>query len=800
MTGISRDELGKLTSGDIAKILNVEPASGLSEQEAKRRISDYGFNEIAEEKKSTLLLLARKFWNASAWVLEAAALISFLLGKLLDFYVILALIVFNAVLSYSQELKANDALEKLKEKLQIRVRVKRDGNWIVTSSRFIVPGDIVRVRAGDFVPADLKISEGEVETDQSALTGESLTVSRKVDDVLYSGSVVKRGEATGIAALTGRMTYFGRTAELVKIARPRLRIERVIERVVAIMVTLVIVLIGVALISFILRGEDPLLLLPLVLVLIVGSIPIALPAMFSISLALGAEQLSGADVLVTRLDSIEGAATMDVLASDKTGTITMNRMNISRVVPYSDSEEDILLFGALASDEANQDPIDMAFMERASERIRSGNYKVKNFVPFDPSTRRTEATAIIEGREITVTKGAVNTLLELCTSVQAKEIEEKATSLASSGSRVLAVAHREGKGDWKFAGLVSMSDPPRPDSAELIRDLKNMGVRVKMLTGDAVMVARDIAVSVGIGDRVVSAKELSRRKEEAAELAWESDGFAEVYPEDKYMIVGALQKSGHIVGMTGDGVNDAPALRQADVGIAVSSATDVAKSAAGVVLTSPGLVNAVSLIRIGRQIYERVNTWTLSRLTRTFQNVVFVTLALLITGIYVISAFDMVLLLFLFDFVTLSLSTDNVRWPSKPASWNIRNLVNSSSLLGSAMMLESFVPLYFLLHSSLKITELQTLVFGYLLFSNIFNLMNIRERGNFWTSRPSSVLLLSIGGDIVLAFAIMLLGIPGLMRVPFVPLFLIFTAAILFNLIANNFLKTALHKFFGVSW
>ncbi|MBX8643322.1 MAG: plasma-membrane proton-efflux P-type ATPase [Thermoplasmata archaeon] len=798
---ISKDEMVSMSFQSIAERLGSDLKNGLASSEAQSRISRYGYNEIEGEKKNPLISLGKKFWNASAWILEFAAFLTFILGKLLDFYIIVALIVFNAILSFSQEMKANEALEALKNRLQVRARVLRSGEWSTIEARLLVPGDIIRVRAGDFVPADMKIIDGDVEIDQSALTGESLTVTRKKDDPAYSGSILKRGECSGIVVFTGKNTYFGKTAELVRIAHPRLRIEHVISRVVAWMILLVAILLAVAVASFILRHENVITLVPLMLVLVVGSIPIALPAMFSISLALGAEQLSRSEVLVTRLDSIEGAATMDVLASDKTGTITINKLSISEIVPFGCSENEAMLYGALASDSANQDPIDTAFLEETGKRgIDLSKFSITRFIPFDPATRRTEAEVSSENDEIAVAKGAVETIAQMCGKFDRTLLDEEIKKASVSGSRVIAVAARKRNGRWEMKGLIAMSDPPRSDSAQMISELKDLGVKVKMLTGDAVPVAHTIAETVGIGRNIISVRQLKENREGMADLAWSSDGFAEVYPEDKYLIVGALQKAGHIVGMTGDGVNDAPALRQADVGIAVSSATDVAKGAAGVVLVSPGLKNAVSLVRIGRQIYERVNTWTLSRLTRTFQNVVFVTIALLLTGLQVLSTFDMVLLLFLFDFVTLTLSTDNVVWPRKPARWNMFDLAEASSIIGTVMVIESFFALYFILRSGLAIAGIQTLVFDYLLYSNIFNLINIRERRNFWSSRPSSVMSAAITADIVISAVMSVTGIPGLHSAPFDYVVLTFLLALLFNLGINNFVKLLSLKYLRLSW
>ena len=780
---------------EVVRSLGTDLARGLSEEEAKRRLGEFGYNAVEEERRNPLKDLAKKFWNSTAWILEAAAVLSYVLGKYLDFYIIVALIVVNAFLSFTEEQRANRALELLKSKLQVQSRVLRDGTWKLVPAKFLVPGDVVRLRLGDFVPADVKLVEGEIEVDQSALTGESLPVTKKRGDVAFSGSVVRRGEATGVVILTGTNTYFGKTVELVKIARPRLRVEGVVSRVVAWMMVIVIALIVATGVYFLVRGLDFLDFLPLALVFIVAAIPIALPAMFTVSLALGSQELSRAGVLITRLDAIEGASTMNVLATDKTGTITMNKLAVNRVIPLKGDEREVLLYGALASREEDQDPIDLAIINKAKEKgIKLEDWKVLEFKPFDPSTRRTESTVAKDGKTLRLTKGSIDTISKLCGIADEREVYSKAEEEAKMGCRVLAVAKNEGS-KWELVGLVSLRDPPRPDSAELIKELKDLGVKVIMLTGDAEPVARQIAKEVGIGENVVK---VSVFKENPG-IVNQIDGLAEVYPEDKFEVVKLLQSQGKVVGMTGDGVNDAPALRQADVGIAVSNATDVAKAAAAVVLTVPGLRNIVDVVKIGRRIYERVNIWILSRIIRTFQNVIFVALAFMLLGKYVISTFDMVLLLFMFDFVTITMSTDNVRWPRKPATWNVSGLVKAASVLGAVMVLESFAVLFYL-YVGLPLSVLQTSVFLYLLFSNIAMLLNIRERRNFWDSSPSKVMLFTMIADIIVAVLIATFGIPGLHPVPLYLTLETLGLAFVINLVVNNFVKVAAVRALGLEW
>lgn len=804
---VSKEELINLPVEQVIKILKTDPNSGLSSEEVKERQRKYGFNDIPEEKRNPFIIFGKKFWGPSAWILEIAAVLSYILGRMLDFYMIISLIILNAIISWSQEQKANKALKLLKSKLQVQARTLRDKKWSLIAARELVPGDIIRIRSGDFVPADIKIIAGEAEVDQSALTGESLPVYKQVNDTIYSGSIVRRGEVNGVVILTGIQTYFGKTVELVKIAKPRLRIEKVISRVVTWMVLLTGSLLGLAIIVTILRGENLLALLPLFLVLIVASIPIALPAMFSISLALGSKELSDVGVLVTRLDAIEGGATMDVLVTDKTGTITQNKLTVGKIITLNSGEDEVILYGSLASQEANQDPIDIAFIEEAKKRnLNIFEYVQQSFKPFDPSTRRTEAVIIHDKDEFKVTKGALDIIAKLCnmSDYDLASLNVKVEELARVGYRVLAVAYDRGDG-WKMAGLVGLRDPPRTDSPILIKELKELGVQIKMLTGDALLIAKQIAKDIGIGEKIIKVADIKEIAQQdilkAAKLAEESDGFAETYPEDKYIIVKALQSSGHVVGMTGDGVNDAPALRQADVGIAVSNATDVAKGAAGVVLTQPGLRNMVDLIKIGRRIYERISTWILSRLTRTFQDVIFVTLALVLTGHYVISALGMILLLFLFDFVTLTLSTDNVRWLKRPATWNVTNLIKISIILGTFMVIESFIMLHIAL-TYLRLTEEELMTFGflYILYNNIFNLLNIRERRNFWESKPSKPMLIAMTGDMIFAAILSIIGLPGLHPITLTLVLIILTYTFIFYLIINNFIKVATAKLLGLAW
>jgi len=734
---------------------------------------------------------------------------SLVLGNYFDFYIIGALIIVNAIIGFAQEEKASSAVEALKKRLEVNARVLREGKWRNVPAKELVPGDIVRVRAGDFVPADLKIVEkSQVSADQSALTGESMTVEKNRDDLLYSGSIVKRGETTGVVVAIGSRTYFGKTTELLQSARPKLHMEEITSRIIKWLLVMVGILIGLLLAVSFVDKINILEATSIALVLVVFAVPVALPAMFTVSMAIGSKELASKGVLVTRLSASEDAASMDILCADKTGTITENKLSVTSLIPSNGfSDNDLILYGALASQEANQDPIDVAFISAARQRnLFSGRQFIQEeFIPFDPSTRRTEALVRYNGTDFRVMKGAVNVIAEACGIDLAElEINQRIKDLAQKGYRTLAVATTDKGEKLSFCGLVGLYDNPRPDSKALIEELGELGVSVKMLTGDALPIAKEISKQVGLGDAVMRASELRSNRNESTKVENSEksiDCFAEVYPEDKYNIVKAFQTKSHTVGMTGDGINDAPALRQAEVGIAVSNATDVAKGSASVVLTDEGLSDIVGLVKIGRIIYQRIVTWILNKIVKTFEVSVFVALAFLFTGLYVVSAVDIVLLLFLIDFVTISLSTDTVSWSQKPDRWNVTALVKVGISLGVLTLAELFGLLYLgmkYLGLSGDINRLHTFVFAALLYMGLFTVLIVRERTHFWNSRPSKPLLVAVIGDMFLVGALVTIGIRIVAPLPFIDLLFLFSYVAFFSLVPNDFAKRRLMKEFGV--
>jgi H+-transporting ATPase len=692
----------------------------------------------------------------------------------------------------------------LRRRLQVTARVLREADWQIIPARELVPGDIVRVRPGDIIPADIKLLAGALSVDQSALTGESRDADKAPGDVLSSGSVVRRGEGNGVVMLTGAQTYFGRTTELVQQARPKLHIEAVVAKVVRWLFVIVGTLLGVVIVLSLFRAAPLVEVVPLMLVLLMSAVPVALPVMFTVSMAVGAKELAKRGVLVTRLSAAEDAATMDVLCVDKTGTITMNQLAVTGVIPLGHAtESDVLFAGALASQEANQDPIDLAFLAAAKERQTFDGLPAitpVSFMPFDAKNRRTEAVIEQSGQRLRVMKGAVRTIAAAC-GLQPAAIEALAAQVsepARKGYRTLAVARGPEHDTPELVGLVTLYDPPRPDAKQLIAALRGLGVSVKMLTGDALAVASEIAQGVGLL-HIRSVADLkavgAQAGNESADLLSGADGFAEIYPEDKYIVVQHLQAAGHITGMTGDGVNDAPALRQAEVGIAVSSATDVAKGAASVVLTEPGLTNIVTLVEQGRTIYQRVLTWIVNKISRTILKAAFVAIAFVVTGKFVVSAFAMLLLVFMTDFAKISLATDNVQPSRKPETWNIGGFIVVAVVLGVAMVLETLLFLYigwsrFGLASNDH--ALYTFCFLMLLYFAAFSIVSARERRWFWTTMPSKTLAASLVAEVAVGTILTLVGLPGLAPLPWWQTLAIFVYAMFSCLIINDSLKVAM--------
>ncbi len=797
---------------DTLATLHVNPATGLTPAEAADRLKKQGYNEVAEQKAHPVLKFLGKFWGVSAWMLELIMVLSLVLRHYADFAIVSALLVINAALGFAQERRAAGVMATLRKRLQVSARVLRDSKWQVVPARELVPGDIVRVRPGDIVPADVKVLTGTLSVDQSALTGESKNVNKQPGEVLSSGSIVRREEGNGVVLLTGANTYFGRTTQLVQTASPKLHIEAVVSQVVRWLFIIVGALLSLVVVISLMRGAPLLEMIPLMLVLLMSAVPVALPVMFTVSMAIGSGELAKRGVLVTRLSASEDAATMDVLCVDKTGTITLNQLAVTDVVPQEHATEaDVLFAGALASQEANQDPIDLAFLAAARTRhVFDGVPAVTpvSFAPFDPKSRRTEAVVEQNGQRLHVMKGAVRTIAEACglAPPAIESLEAHVRESALKGYRTLAVARGPETGPLGLVGLVSLYDPPRPDAGQLIAELRELGVPVKMLTGDALAVACEIGKGVALPNirRAADLKAASAQPgNQAVDLLAGADGLAEIFPEDKYLVVQHLQAAGHVVGMTGDGVNDAPALRQAEVGIAVSSATDVAKGAASVVLTEQGLTDIVALVEQGRTIYQRVLTWIVNKISRTILKSAFVAIAFVATGQFVVSAFAMLLLTFMTDFAKITLATDHVRSSKRPETWKIGGFVIVSVVLGLAMVAEALHGLAFgwsRYHlepvADVQDKPLHTFSFLILLYFAVFSVVSARERRWFWSTWPSKSLLAALTADALAGTILALVGLPGLAPLPWDQMFAIFSYALVSCLVVNDALKVLLIKRF----
>jgi P-type E1-E2 ATPase len=642
--------------------------------------------------------------------------------------------------------------------------------------------------------------------DQSTLTGESQDADKAPGAVLAAGAVVRRGEGNGVVLLTGAKTRFGRTTELVQLARPKFHIDAVMAKVVRWLFLVVGALLGMVAVVSGLHGTPLLEVAPLLLILLLSAIPLSLPVMFTVSMAVGSKELAKRGVLVTRLSAAEDAATMDVLCVDKTGTITMNRLAVTDVIPLAPATEaEVLFAGALASQEANQDPIDLAFLAAAGERHVFDNLpKVTpvSFAPFDAKNRRTEAVVEQNGQRLRVMKGALRTIAEAAglPPPAVAALEARVSAAGAKGHRTLAVAQGPATGALTLVGLVSLYDPPRPDAGPLIAALKDRGVAVKMLTGDALAVASAIARDVGLPTirRMADLKAAGAPAgNDTVDLLADADGFAEIYPEDKFIVVQHLQAAGHVTGMTGDGVNDAPALRQAEVGIAVSTATDVAKGAASVVLTEPGLTNIVALVEQGRTIYQRILTYIINKISRTILKTAFVAIAFVVTGKFVMSAFAMLLLVFITDFAKISLATDRVRPSRKPETWNIGPLITVSVVLGVLMVAEALLVLWSGWSRCGLATDdraLYTFSFLTLLYFAAFSIVSARERRWFWATLPSKAVAAAVLAEVLVGTVLTRIELPGLMPLPWSQTLAIFAYAMVSCLIVNDTVKVLMIK------
>jgi H+-transporting ATPase len=780
-------------------------ADGLSDAEVKNRLEKFGTNEIVENKQHPLLEFLLRYWGPMPWLLELAMGLSFALGHYLEGVIIFMLLTMNAVIGQIHSSSSQKVIELLKKKLAIRAKVLRNKIWSKEDAKGIVIGDIISVKLGDIVPADARILTGELSVDQSALTGESLPMETGVSDIIYSGSIIRRGEATGIIINTGANTYFGKTTELVKKAKPNSHQQEVMMAVVKYMMYLGIAASILVSVTALLMHLGILLILTFVVIFLLGAIPVALPAVLTIVQSVGATELANKGALVTRLDSVEDAASIDIICFDKTGTITQNKLSVIGSIAFSgNKKEDVLRLASLTSHKEGMDLIDLAVIEYATiSEVNFIDYKQISYTPFDPSVKRTEAIIEAGGKQFRAVKGAAQIIMSLCHDTDKgtlEEVNKTVDGFSKKGYRTIAVARSEGDdlNNLQLVGLLPLADPPRPDSKSMIAQARKLGIKPLMLTGDSMDIAKEISNQIGIGNNIIRMADIKNLSaDQQLKTVSECDGFAEIYPEDKYTIVKLLQSGGHMVGMTGDGVNDAPALKQAEMGIAVSNSTDVAKAAASVVLTESGVGVIIDAITISRQTYQRMLTWVINKVAKVIEFVVLLTIGFFWLHNILLTLLGVSFLVFANDFVTMSLATDNVKHTSNPNKWNVKDNILASLIPALCYVLEDIsVILAGKYYFHLQWNELTTLVMLSLIFNSQFRVLIVRERRHFWSSLPGKGLLISSTAAIIVFAVIAIFGIliPALNPLVVLP---VFSFSALFT-IGIDFPKYYLFKKFGL--
>ncbi len=763
-----KDDLKSLPMAELQKKLE-STSEGLTEAEAKKRLTQYGPNQIEEKKTNMFLKFLSYFWGPIPWMIEAAVILSAVASHWPDFFIILVLLLANAMVGFFEEREAGNAIEALKAKLAVKARVKRDGKWINPASRELVPGDVIRLRLGDIVPADARLLDGDsVEVDQSALTGESLPISRKPGEAVYSGSIIRQGEIGALVYATGSNTYFGKTAQLVQEAHTVSHFQKAVLKIGNYLIILAVALVAVIIAVAIFRGDPILTTLQFALVLTVAAIPVAMPTVLSVTMAVGARLLAKKQAIVSKLVAIEELAGVDMLCADKTGTLTQNKLTLGDPFGVNNFPADqVILNGALASRAENNDTIDLAVLGGLKDKDAMKGYDVVHFQPFDPVHKRTEATVKDkDGKEFKVTKGAPQVILELSDNAAKikQAVENAVDEFAARGFRSLGVARDDGKGQWQFVGVLPLFDPPREDAKETIATALAMGVKIKMVTGDALAIARETAKKLDMGTNILDASSLgdSKKKEttEVAKSIENADGFAQVFPEHKFHIVDVLQKRGHIVGMTGDGVNDAPALKKADCGIAVSDATDAARAAAAIVLMTPGLSVIIDAIKESRKIFQRMNSYAIYRIAETLRVLLFMTLSILVFNFYPVTAVMIVMLALLNDGAILSIAYDNVKYKDQPEAWNMRMVLGISTVLGIIGVVSAF-GLFYLGERVFHIdrSHIQTLMYLKLSVAGHLTIFLTRTRGPFWSIKPAKVLWIAVLGTQMVATLIAVYGL-----------------------------------------
>jgi H+-transporting ATPase len=806
--------------------LRVDPATGLSATEAQARLQEYGFNEIQEKEEALWHRIFRRFWGPIPWMIEIAAVLSAFVQKWDDFTIITIMLLVNAGLDFFQEHRALNALKALKQRLKAEIIVLRDGEFKSIPVRELVPGDIIRLRIGNIVPADVQLLQGDyLALDQSALTGESLPVDKKVNELAYASTVVKQGEMLAVVVNTGTHTNFHTVVALVAKAslEERSHFQKMVIRIGDFLMLVTIALVVLIVMVSLFRHENFLEIARFALVLTVAAIPVALPAVLSVTMAVGAVNLARRQAIVSRLTAIEELAGVGVFCTDKTGTLTRNEMQVAEPVVFKGHDErELFLVAALASKPENQDPIELPIFQYIQQKQPDADwqsYQQQSFTPFDPVRKRTEAEIAKDGEQFIAVKGAAQILLGMT------ELDDEATNninqtvdqLAAKGYRTLAVGRRNGDAPLEFLGLIPLFDPPRDDSKEVITEMQDYGVEVKMVTGDNLAIAREIGNVLGLKQRTLRAAQLTgsgstellslarvlssaiyqRLKPEVSrkqaqqfadevmktvddlydtrilerefihthesaiiDMIESINIFAEVVPEDKYRIVDTLQKGGHIVAMTGDGVNDAPALKKADCGIAVSNATDAARAAADIILTAPGLGVINEAVKQARITFERMKSYATFRIAETIRIILFMTLSIVVFNFYPITALMIILLALLNDLPILAIAYDNTRVSQRPVRWNMQTLLGIASLLGGMGVIASFLLFFLLKEAGFSEPVIQTMLFLKLIVAGHSTLYVTRTDGWFWQRPyPAPLLLVATFGTEILGTLIAVYGV-----------------------------------------
>ena len=756
-----RDEKGRQAAETAGAEAARDEARGLTGAEAARRLAEDGPNEVAERRRNPVLAFLRRYWGPMPWLLELAALLALLVGHATEAVVIAVLLTVNAVVGQLQSASAGRAVALLRRDLSVRVRCLRDGAWTEVAARELVRGDVVLLGLGRVAPADVRVLAGDADADLSSLTGESLPRALGPGDEVPAGAVVTRGSVTALVTATGERSELGRTAALVRDAAPRSRQQELLFSIVRYMMYVGVaasVVVGAYALA---RGAGLVDAASLVVTFLMGAVPVALPAVLAIVQAAGALALSREGVLVTRLDSVEDAASIDVFCLDKTGTLTTNRLEVTDVVALGGHDAaEVVRAAALASEATGSEAIDAAIRRRAAaDGVGGGGARQLGYTPFDPATKRTEAVVgRADGTRSLVVKGAPRVIAGLARGGEG--LEAAVGRLSARGLRCVAVAAGADEENLVVLGLLGLADPPRDDAAALVGRLRALGVRPMMVTGDDVAIAREVATAVGVGPRVRRVAEL-RAADPAARraLVEGSDGFAEVLPADKHLIVTLLQEAGHTVGMTGDGVNDAPALAQAELGCAAPGATDVARGAASAVLTGDGLAGIVDALTESRRAYQRMLTWVINKVTKVVESTALLAAGYVLTGDMMVSLLGMSLLIFANDFATMSIATDNVSATSSPNGWDLRSIACASSVLGALFAVEELAVAWLAAGPlGLGAGAEQTLVMYALVVNSQVRILTVRERGHAWASRPSRGMLAVAAAVTALFTALVLLG------------------------------------------